>query len=368
MGACVHEHQDGGEKPVISMVLRRPLGTGETRDPKQLIPLLKEVLAELIPRYAKAYPKLSDVSVVTASPWFAASLRTLSSKSEKPVKVSPASIKRIVSEHRKTEHEEAGKKTLEALPVTVVVNGYRTLVKRPVQGTTLAVTLYESIADNLLVETVESAVHASYGKAHLTWHTTPLAYAETLLRISDEDHAAVVDVGAEVTDVFILSHQTVAYVSSIPIGARTIARAVSSAGTGIADSMSRLVMFARGELNAQEMEAMAAALSAGAKEWQQQFFALLSEAGNSVPVPHRVFVVGERDELAWFSQVVNGADMKGQRPLPKLVTSDFFSGLVGYGEGGVFDASLALDALFFHMRTRGIDKSVAVPPVLYSVQ
>jgi hypothetical protein len=364
LGACVVEFQ---EKPLLVDVKRMPLGSGTTLEPGALIPHLREALAALIPSYAKKHPGIVDVFIVAASPWFASTLRTLTSKSDKPVRVSRSSIQRIVSEHRKTEHDVAGHTALEVLPVTVLVNGYRTLVSKSVTGSSLAITLYESFSDSLFVETLTNSIRTSLGKARISWHTTPLAYTETLLRLSDEDHAAVVDVGGEVTDVVVLSHQTVAFVGSIPIGSRTIARALQGTG-GLADSMSRLSLFARGELSEKEMQTTAAALTTASLEWQKQFAAVLDQAGNSVPVPHRVFVVGERDELPWFTQVLMGTTVRGQRPLPTVVNADYFAGTVTFGDGGVFDASLVLDALFFHMRGGSLKTDWPTAPVLYSVQ
>jgi hypothetical protein len=358
-----------GVKPVVSDVQRIPIGAGEIRDPAALTPFLKEALNTAIPAYAKKHAGIRTVSVILASPWFISSLRTLSSKAEKPVKVSQSSIRKIVSDHRKTEHDDPTKAILEAHPLTVLVNGYRSRVLRSVHGTTLAVTLYESITDLAVKKLVDDTVHASLARAAITWHTTPLAYAETLLRISDEDHATVIDVGGEVTDIFVLSHQNVAYVASIPHGSRTIARTIAGTKDGaLADTLSRLAMFARAELTEVEMQTTGKALTDASAEWQKAFLEILRVAGNTVPIPHRVFVVGERDELPWVSQVVMGVETRGQRLLPTIVGNDFFTGLLSYGEGGTFDSSLALDALFFHIQQGSQESVVATPPVLYSVQ
>jgi hypothetical protein len=251
----------------------------------------------------------------------------------------------------------------------VQVNGYRTRVENTVHGKTLAITLYESIMDAPVRHTVEDVIHSSLARVKISWHTTPLAYAETLLRISEENHATVIDIGAEVTDVIVLSHESVAFVGSIPYGTRTIARAVSGAKDGaLADTMSRLSMFARGELIETEMQAMSTALSQASLEWQRAYLELIRLAGNTVPIPHRIFVVGEREELQWCTQVLMGAENRGQRPLPTVIANEFFGTLVTYGEGGVFDSSLALDALFFHMQSEPQFSLVSNPPVLYSVK
>lgn len=275
----------------------------------------------------------------------------------------------MVTDFRVKNPVGAGHAVLEALPITVEVNGYRTRLLNSVHGTSLSVTFYESYTDQAIVDLLRDTVHTSLAKASIEWHTTPLAYAETLLRITDEDHATVVDVGGEVTDITILSHQRIAYVGSIPIGTRTIARAMGGTGDGaLADTLSRLAMFARAELSEKEMSTVSTNLSKAAADWQKQYLALLDQAGNSVPLSHRVFIVGERDELDWLSQVVTGAESRGQRPVPTIVQHNFFVGMVQFGDDGIFDSSLVLDAVFFHMHDAAPSHEHVGDPVLYSVQ
>lgn len=358
-----------GEQPVLSHTKRVPIGTGTMRDPSALVPQLKEALTSLLPSYAKLYPKLTRVAVVTASPWFSAEVKSLTSKAEKPVKVSAGSVKKMVADFKEKNPAAGNHTVLEALPITVEVNGYRTRVRNPVYGKSLSVTFYESITDTSLLSTVRDTIHSTFAGAGVLWHTTPLVYAETLLRISDEDHATVVDIGGEVTDVMLLSHQRIAYVGSIPIGSRTIARAVAGGKEpALGDSMSRLSMFARAELSSKEMQSISASLVTASADWQKAFLDILATAGNTVPLSHRVFVVGERDELPWLSQVVSGSESRGQRPIPIIVTNDFFSGTVSFGDDGIFDSSLVLDALFFHMQNIDRTAHAYSEPVLYSVQ
>lgn len=365
LGVCVLELSD---TPTVSHVQRIPIGTGATRDPSALIPLLKDVLGATLPAYAKRHPELKSVAVIAASPWFAAQVKGLNTKSEKHVKVSRASIKRLVTDFRAQNPTATNHTLLEAVPILVEVNGYRTRLLNPVYGKELSVTFYESITDTALYNMVRDVVHTSLASVAIVWHTTPLVYAETLLRISDEEHATVVDVGGEVTDIMLISHQRIAYVGSIPIGSRTIARAVGGKSDSLVDSLSRLAMFARAELSSKEMQTVSSALTTAGAEWQKGFLSVLAVAGNTVPLSHRVFVVGERDELPWLSQVVEGAESRGQRPTPTIVGHDFFSGHVQFGEDGVFDSSLVLSALFFHMRDEAQIRAHSSEPVLYSVQ
>lgn len=366
VGACV---LDLLPVPQLSSVRRVPIGTGQVRDAGALTSSLKEVLSQLVPQYAKQYPSLAKVAVVLASPWFVADVKSLATRAEKPVRVTRHTIEKMVADFRTKNPPPAEHVALEALPITVEVNGYRTRLMHSVHGTSLAVTFYESFTDRAFVNMLQDTVHTSLAKAHIVFHTTPLAYAETLLRLSDEEHATILDVGGEVTDVVLLSHQRIAFVGSVPVGSKTIARAVGwKKDTGIADALSRLSLFARAELTQKEMQTVSATLTSAGAEWQKQYLAVLNEAGNRVPLSHRVFVIGERDELPWFSQVISGAEARGQRPAPTIVDHSFLSGRVTYGPDGLFDSSLVLNALFFHMQDVSENEMSITPPVLYSVQ
>lgn len=362
LGMCVLTEIDG--RPIVSMTKRVPIGTGATRDHAALILLLKDVLATLLLEYAKVNP--TTVIIVSASPWFLATLKTISSVSERPVRISGKTIDRVVVEHGR----DATAEYIESVPIAVTVNGYRTRVIHPLLGKSLAVSMYQSVADSQFKHMVTTVIHASFSHARLVWHTTPLVYAETILRITGEDHAVIVDVGGEVTDITILSHKTVGFVGSLPHGSRSVIRSVATAlnvaNGAVADASSRLAMLASGELADADMQKVSTALMEASTDWQKGFNEILAAAGNSVPVSHSIFLIGERAELPWFVRVVVGAAVRAKLA-PVVIGVDFFKGLLSYGEGGMFDSSLALAVLFFHMRPHAHSTLAFTPRVLYSV-
>jgi hypothetical protein len=363
VGACLLSTVE--DRPLISKVTRLAVGTGELRDPKAMIPQLKEALAKIVPEYAKENPH--EVAIILASPWFSASLRTLASKSDKPVRISQSTVTKVVSEYRKTEHDTPGMQSLEAVPITVAVNGYHTHVQKTLAGTTLAVTLYESVADSSLLAMLTDTVHNALPRAHVAIHSSPLVYTETILALTGEENGLVIDVGSEVTDVALLTQNTLGFVGSIPVGARTIERAAAGKGS-LADSASRLVMLAKNELGDADMQATAAALTTAGAVWQQGYAKILEEAGNTLPTPRRVFIIGDKDEMLWFPRVVAGAAARPPGTEPVVITPDFFHGGVSFGEGGIFESSLALAVLFVHTRGNAQKRAIPEAAVLYSVQ
>lgn len=365
LGTCLVQH---GERPMLSKVKRVPIGSGAVRDAAALNPLIKEVLTTALAEYAK--DAVSEVKVVLASPWFAANLRTLTSNSERPASVSKSTVKRVVDEYKSKERDLEAH--LESVPISVVVNGYRTRLSKKLSGTSVSIVLYESTADSEGMRTITDAIHTSKPNAKIAWHTTPLVYAESIIRLTGDEHGIILDVGGEVSDVIILSKRTIGYVGSVPQGTRTIVRGVAGDKGSLADAESRLALLAKHELAPGEAEKITPLLQKASEEWQKSLQELVLDAAKQLPVPHHIFLVGERDELSWLELILESGTLLDQAHVqrsrsPTVVNPDFFKNSVAFIDGAAFDSSLALNALFFHIAGSVQTVQLDERPVLYSL-
>ncbi len=364
LAACLLEI---GEVPKISKTKRVELGSGAVRDAQALMVSLKEALPALLKEYAR--DMIGQVHVVLASPWFDANVKTLTSKSEKQSSISHATVARVVANERA---KNQSPHPIESMPITVTVNGYRTRIAKPLSGTAVAITVYESHGDSQGVEFITSALRAEFPKASTDFHTTPIVYGETLMRLIDDEHGILVDVGGELSDVTIFTKRSIGHVGFVPEGSRSIARAIAGTSGSLADIQSRLAMLARQELVAKDAQALMESVQKSSEAWQKGLSDIMVEAGKTIPVPHHIFLVGERDELEWLTLVLtNGTILDAshiQRSrAPTVLGADFFKNALSFGEDAHFDSSLALDALFFHMTQRHTHAESYDEPVLYSL-
>ncbi len=353
LGACI---VDFSSQTAVRRIKRIQFGSGEVRDARAMLHALEEALAALLPEYAKEQP--AAVAVILASPWFQATIRTIQSQSESPASVTRHSVQRAAAAHAKS--LASGHAILESLPILVSANGYHTAVHHGLLARNLQITMYESVTDNSVLQSLRHAVEAVLPHTTVVFHTVPLVCAEVLPRITGTEFGLLIDVGAEVTDIALFSSRTLGTVGSLPYGSRTIARAC---GSNVADGMSRLSMFAHSELSSEEMQKVAAALETAAQPWREKFSELLAAAGAQIPVPHSGFIISEPDSISWFTHVIPDGAAMPYRLTP--VTTDFLRPYISVTDGSTFDPSLSLSALFVHEQ-RSTATVLPGAPVLYS--
>ena len=129
--------------PLLTKVTRVPVGSGTSDSRKALLTNTEEALKKLLETYAKGPPP-DRIHVVVASPWHEAHIRTITSTSERPVRISEKTVFSAVQKYQNEKPPNEGNVDIEAVAVHVQVNGYSTALQRAISGTDISVNLYES--------------------------------------------------------------------------------------------------------------------------------------------------------------------------------------------------------------------------------
>jgi len=350
LGACLTDKRKK-ESPELSHVKRTPFSvTVDQKNPGSLQGALIENLKVLLAEYQKM-GAMRSVHVVLSSPWYQSHLKTIFSKSEKPVRVTHATVSHTVNNYRAKKAKEeplpAGHTSIESVITQAYVNGYQSLIEKPLLGTALKIELYESVADSAFVNLVTEAIHGVFHEAHISFHSLPLISFVTLRSLRDEEGFTFLDIGGEVTDVAIVHKDGLRFLGSFPRGAKKLLSDINQGkdGSGMA---SRASLYVKGELSADEGASFAAGFSKAAALWNKDYEQILEQAVDDVPVPSTTFLIADKEELGWYRKVIE-INESGTFPThPIALTPDFFQTAITLGNGGVYDAFLSLEALFFH--------------------
>lgn len=342
------------ERPEISHVERISVPPREAGNAGTLQSAVLETLKTLLANYQK-FGAPHDVRVILASPWYEAHLKTIVSKSEKPVRVTHGTVLHAVEGYKKQQGADSsagGNRTLIESAVTqAYVNGYQTMIDAPLLGTALKIELYESFVDTAFVAELTNAIHSVFHNAKISFHSFPLVSFVVLRSIRDEEGFTFVDIGGEVTDVAIIHKDGLRFLGSFPKGTKALVADVAS-GKSEPEAISRLSLYTRGELSPDEQAAFEVQFQKAAAAWNTEYEKMLETAVSDVPIPHTAFLIADKEELSWFRKVVEGTTGRlfPTRPIP--LTPDFFQSSIMVGEGSVYDAFLSLEALFFHTETK----------------
>ena len=323
-----------------------PIGTGSVETRENIVALTMQGISELLKEY-QTLGRPGIVRVVLASPWYTAKIRSISSKAPKPVKVNRASIGKSIQDLREknTDAVGPGGRRIESVVTQVYVNGYPTTLERTVMGSTLRIHLYESDADSAFLDGVLTTVTKMYPGVKVSFHSFPLLTYAVLRDIRDEENFTFLDIGGEVTDVAVVHRNSLRYLASFPKGSLFLVRSAGD-GKNIADSASRLSLYAKGELSTEESSLFAKKFADALAPWNADYEKTIETAMVETAIPQTTFLATDKDELIWFMKALES--VKGIFPIRSVpMTPDFFQGSIQLGESGMYDSFLSIGALYF---------------------
>ncbi len=327
---------------------RVPLSTGTETSKESLPTILAPALKTLAEKFLKETPR--RVRVVLSAPWHEASIRTLHSTAPKPVPISSRTVARTVQEVKNQKPPSPNSVDVEATTVQVIVNGYPTGLSHAVTGQHLALNVYESEASAQTLNDIENELHRQFPHATVTFHTFPLAAMVALRALTDETSFMVVDCAGEMTEVTVVHRDSIEHLSTFPIGYYAIARAFGGEGASIADSLTRLALFARGELHDTDAEQATKQYAAAIAEWKKGLEEVCAHASEAVPLPRTLFLISDTEPLVWLKVMFAEGAIRGIHVEP--VTPSMVQPLVTLDDNASFDTFLSLAGIFFHIYER----------------
>jgi hypothetical protein len=349
IGVCLTERRRK-EKPTLIKVMRVPVKPQDPGSAADLRQRVQETLKTLLVEFHNKAAAPKHIRVVLASPWYESQVHSISSKSQKPVRISHGTILRAVKSFKEKSTATArgeNKEKLESVVTQVYVNGYQTALARAVQGTTMRIELYESSADAPLVRSVRDITKTAFPGAKLTFHSFPLVTFVVLRSLREEEAFTFIDIGGEVTDLAIVHADGLRLLASFSRGTRALVDETNATTQNASGSPSKLSLFARGELSVEEATALKPAFDKAAKAWNDELQKILDASVSETPIPRTTFITADPEELLWFEKVLeSGHDLFPTRIIP--VTPAFFQSVIALGEEATYDAFLSLEAIFFH--------------------
>lgn len=331
--------------PHVGKTQRFPLSTGTEISKEGLEAILGESLKALSSAYHKE--SFKHIRVVLAAPWKSARIRSIFSRSDKPVTISERTILRAVSDYKNEAPPESGNIDVEAVAVQVKVNGYPTPLTKNVTGKNLAIQFYESEAGAKIVNLMQAALHGAFPNAAITFHTFPLVSTVALRGLSQEPSFMVVDCAGEATEITVVHEDAIQFLSSFPLGYYGVARAFAGKNGGIGDALSRLLLLARGELRDEDRNAALKKFTAALAPWKTQFAESLAQAAEVAPIPRTLYFISDREPLVWMRPAFEGEHLSGISI--EVVTAPLVQNMITLGESGTYDIFISLAAIFFHM-------------------
>ena len=355
--------KENGTKEISSSTHSR-LPLLESPDFKHIERHTKKAIRELSEELYKNYPafKPGVVFVVVSSPWYSSETKVVKVSRKDPFVITKDLLEGVMADEVELFLKKIGKNSsaaaeeMEILDKEImrfVVNGYP--IKNPLKKTTseLSFSIYLSAVKKNFLNNLQETLSHFFGSAEIKIVSEPFALYKILSEmVNSEEGFLVVDVGGEVTEVYLIRNGILEDVKNFSWGENLVVRRLaSSMKVELGEALSFFKADNSGDLKEGMSEKIAPAVEGVCTEWQNFLSESLSEMGKNVPLPQTLILLGG----------IAGSDV-----LKKCVNSPDFSSFTILGKP--FNVvTLPPESFESKISFSGVDKDKMTTPLLLAL-
>ena len=311
---------NGGKKEINSMIKTR-LPLQEDPDFKHIerhaIGAIKEMAEEIQKKFPEAKPDM--ITVVASAPWYFCESLPVKVSRKEAFTIDKKLIDKLMSDEMelfvtkaKKNFSDAGS-DIEILDKEIMlskVNGYP--IKNPLGkiSSDLEFFLYISATKKSFKDNVNDILRHHFGNIDINFVSEPLAIFRVLSQIADaQEGFVVVDVGGEVTEVYLIREGILQDVKNFNWGGNLVVRRLaSSMKLSLSEALSFFNASAEGDLKVKMDEKISPSASGVCSEWQNFLSQSLTELGKSNPLPQELILIGGTAGSAVLASCANTAN------------------------------------------------------------
>lgn len=254
---------------------------------------------------------VTEASAVFASPWSVSEGITMRIKRDKEFTITKELIEDTVkaeAEKYATEREGELPALIERHAVGVLVNGYQ--FDDPYGKKTLAtdISAFISFIPSALEKSARDIIQGALPSARIHAHSFPMAlFSVSRFVFPELQHALLIDVRAEITDISVMCHGILSNTVSFPIGEHTILRML---GEGTSADESKLRLYMEGKANGTVSDGIEKKLAELKVLFTDAFKSALEPIAITRPLPEDVVLTGEGISASWFAETIGALNMK----------------------------------------------------------
>lgn len=307
--------------------------------------------------------KFRDACVILSSPWYVSKTKTVKIDHEKPFEITEKIINDAIASAA-LEYSEKPKEGVTILEKNVskyYLNGYPTNVPLKKTAQRVEMSVFLSFCETKTVDLIKQTM-----LSHLNIHDTQIhsqslaAFAAVQETWKDLANYVLTDISSQLTELMIVRQETLAEAASFPLGKQYVLKELGSIFNTSGDvSRSLLEMYHKGTIEPSLKSKVEEAISMVKKEWLKPFTNALSEMSAGSSLPSRFILFAPKDAEWLFADFIKSEEYQqftfseGKFEVYESKVSDF-EHLYNLTAGVTPDISLAVGAIFFHKKIKGV--------------
>ena len=262
----------------------------------------------------------SQIFCVLSSPWHISQTRIINFKKNTPFIFTPKLADELIKKEIKLFEEERALKygnsnnkvrVIELKNIKIKLNGYEISESIDKKTKELEITIFISIGGEQVLKKIEDTIGRYFHFKQIKFSSFALSFF-TLARdlYSKQENFLLVDVGGEMTDIFLVKKNTMRESTSFPLGSNFLARGVASdLDCTLNEADSFISLFKDGHAEESVALKLALILNKLRKEWLKKFQDSLVNLSNDISIPSIIYIVVDKDLVDFFSETIKSEEI-----------------------------------------------------------
>ncbi|KKR62529.1 hypothetical protein A2643_01805 [Candidatus Nomurabacteria bacterium RIFCSPHIGHO2_01_FULL_39_220] len=362
-GALFWMHKSGVPKIVLSV--REPIALEENVEANRLLFLTIKSLEVVLDRvYHSGFGAPKEIFCALSSPWHISETRVIKLERNMPfVFTSTLALDLIKKEIDLFEKEYLAKyegvehpvRSIEFKNIKTMLNGYETTQPLDQKGKELEMTIFISISPEVVLKKIEKIIQMHFYHKEIQFFSSVMA---TFVVVRDvyahNENFLLIDIGGEVTDIFMVKKNVLRESISFPLGLNFIIRRVAETlFLSLNEAKSLVSLFKDGHASGTAVKKIGPIIEKLKNDWLLSFQNSLSNLTNDISVPANIYLSVDAEMASFFSETIKTEQFSQYTLTESKFTVTFlgtevFKGMAEFKEGIIRDPALAINSIYIN--------------------
>ena len=260
-----------------------------------------------------------------------------------------------MSDEQLTKYGEGAIRPLELKNIKTLLNGYDAETPLYQKIKELEMNLFISIGGELVLTKIESAIRKFFHLAEIKFSSFAIASFTAARDLNPKlENFLLVDVGGEITDIFLVKKSVLRDSISFPLGRNFFTRGVASElGTTVGEANSLISLFKDGHAEEKVAAKLRAVMDKLQGAWLTKFQESLANLSNDISIPAAVYLTADSDLADLFTDTIK-AEQFSQYTLAEskfeiiVLNTKLLHNLASFEDQATRDSFLIIDCVYIN--------------------
>ena len=298
-----------------------------------------------------------------SAPWYLSQTRTIKFRKSSPFIFTEKFADDLISKEIKIFQEEYAKKfgkednavrPIELKNIKTLLNGYESENPLGQKAKEAEMFVFVSVSGETMLRSVEETI-GRYFSGNIKFSSFAMSsFAVVRDLYSKEDNFLLLDIGGEITEIFMSKKGILRDSISFPMGKNFLLRGTASKlGSTLHEAVSLLSLFKDGHAEESVAKRMNEVVSKLKYEWLEKFQSSLANLSKDISIPSALYIVVDEDMADFFSEIIK-SEQFSQYTLTEskfnstFLTAESLHSMAQFDEKAVPEPFIAIDCVYIN--------------------